>query len=88
MPVGSWAGVPLQVLAPTVGRRAKRQPDPDVGATEHARGRVAQKGVEHPTGVRVGQRERGAQVVEQVVGDRGGLGEREQFGHGHHPAGL
>ena len=69
MAVGGEALVPVEVLAPAVGGGPERQTHADVRATEDPGVRMLQELVEDAAGVRIGQREGGAQVVQQGAGD-------------------
>src|SRR5690606_20438786 len=73
VPVGREAFVPLEVVAPVVRGSGERQPQPHVGAAEHAgRGAVEELREGHP-GAGVVEREGRAQVLEQAAPLRLGL---------------
>ena len=79
--VGREALVPLEMLAPAFGSRPKRQPHPHIGSAEHTGLGMLQELGKHAACVRVGECKCGAEVVEQAVGDRIGLGQGKQLGH-------
>ena len=73
MPVRGGAFVPFQRIAPAVLSRPERQPQPHIRAAEHSEPGILQEVVEDAPGIRVGEREGGAEVVEQAALDRVGL---------------
>ncbi len=74
---------PLQMAAPAVGRRPERRTDPQVGAAKDAMLGMVEERRERLTFARVGERERGGQILGEVRPQALG-GKRRS--HGVHPA--
>ena len=75
--VGREADVPAEDRLPAVGRGPEGQAQAKERSLEDAVLAVAEEIREREPGIRVGERERGGQVVEQAVPDLACLGGRE-----------